>query len=182
MVSLPRLLSGHHQVCIAEEDKYKTAFTSHYGLFEYNIMPFGLYNAPSTFSRLMTAVLAGLQWDITLNYIDDVLVFGKTARQSIERLDMVLQRFKKAKLKIQPKKSHLLKRKIGFLGYIISEGQIAMDPDKIRAISETPIPLNLRELRAFFGASGYYRKHIRGYAIIAAPLFFNNKKCSVYME
>ena len=175
------LLSGYHQVCIAEEDKYKTAFTSHYGLFEYNVMPFGLCNAPSTFSRLMTAVLAGLQWDIALNYIDDVLVFGKTARQSIERLDVVLQRFKKAKLKIQPKKSHLLKRKIGFLGHILSEGQIAMDPDKIRAISETPIPLNLRELRAFLGASGYYRKHIRGYATIAAPLYSLTTKNAAFI-
>ena len=85
------MLSGYWQVDVAEDDKCKTAFTTHRGLYEFNVMPFGLCNAAGTFERLMQAVCGGLRWDICLIYLDDILIFSKTFDDHIERLETVFK-------------------------------------------------------------------------------------------
>ncbi|KAK8381385.1 hypothetical protein O3P69_018454 [Scylla paramamosain] len=101
------LKSGYHQVEMAEEDKPKTAFPFGQGLWQFNVMPFGLCNAPSCFERLMERVLDGVQWKTALMYVDDVIVFGSTFEGELERLKEVLQRLRKANLKFSPKKCSL---------------------------------------------------------------------------
>ena len=95
------LLSAYWQVPVAEADKPKTAFISRYGLYEFNRLPFGLTNAPATFQRLMEKVLKGLQWEITLCYLDDIVVFGTTFREMCSRLDAVFKRLAQYNLKVE---------------------------------------------------------------------------------
>ena len=83
-------------------------------------MPFGLANAPATFERLMENVLKGLQWEILLVYLDDVIVFGKTVEDELKRLCKVFERLRSARLKLKPSKCHLFQRSVTYLGHIVS--------------------------------------------------------------
>ncbi|KRY05891.1 Retrovirus-related Pol polyprotein from transposon 17.6, partial [Trichinella britovi] len=96
-------------------------------------MPFGLCNAPATFQRLMETSLRGLVGSKCLVYLDDVIVFGRTAEEHTARLQEVLDRLRKVGLKVKPEKCQLMKRKVAYLGHIISEKGIATDPSKTRA-------------------------------------------------
>ena len=108
------LKSGYWQVEVAPKDREKTAFCTQEGLFEFNVMPFGLCNAPATFQRLMDCVLAGLQWATCLVYIDDIIIMGKTFEEHLHHLQQVLDRLKSAGLKIQPSKCHFLQHEVNF--------------------------------------------------------------------
>ena len=92
------LLSGYWQVEVAEEDKLKTAFATREGLYEFNVMPFGLCNAPATFQRLMDLVLAGVQWMQCLVYLDDVIIIGRDFEEHLYNLSTVLQKLREAGL------------------------------------------------------------------------------------
>ena len=152
------------------EDRPKTAFASHKGLFEFTVMPFGLSNSPATFERLMEIVLCGLQWEKCLVYLDDVIVFGKTFQETLTNLRSVFERFKKAKLKLKPKKCILFKDEVSFLGHVVSANGIQCDPQKIAAIKEWPVPENISDVRSFLGLASYYRKFIYNFSQIAYPL------------
>ena len=110
------LLSGFHQIAMSEDSKQKTAFATQ-SQDECNVMPFGLTNSPATFVRLMEAVLRGLNWKRCLVYIDDILVFGRSFGETLQNLELVLSRLRKANLVLKPSKCHLFKRSIPFLGH-----------------------------------------------------------------
>ena len=133
-------------------------------------MPFGLTNAPSTFQRLMSTVLAGLSWVTCLVYLDDIIIFSRTVEDHWQRLTEVLQRLKEAGLKIKPSKCHLLCKSVRYLGYVVSEKGIAADADKIKCVENWSTPTDRESLRQFLGFASYYRKFIRNFADIAAPL------------
>ena len=164
------LSAGYWQVEIEPGDKQKTAFTTRRGLFEYNVMPFGLCNAPATFERLMETVLSGLHWQICLIYLDDIIIFGKTFKEMITNLDTVLQRFEKAGLKLKPNKCQLFQKEVSFLGHVINEDGVNTDPKKIECIANWPIPTCVKEVRSFLGLCSYYRRFIAEYSHIAKPL------------
>ena len=105
------LTSGYHQVPVKVEDAPKTAFVTKYGLYEFRTMPFGLYNAPATFQRVMELALRGLQWTTCLIYLDDIIIFGATFKEHMLRLTGVLQRIRKANLKLKPEKCELLQNR-----------------------------------------------------------------------
>ena len=104
-----------------EEDKEKTAFTTHKGLYQFKVMPFGLCNAPSTFERLMEIAMRGLQWTSCLVYLDDIVVFASNFESHLERLGEVLGRLEEAGLKVKPSKCCLARKKVAFLGHVVSE-------------------------------------------------------------
>ena len=164
------LSAGYWQVEVDPEYRQKTAFSTRRGLFEYNVMPFGLCNAPATFERVMETVLSGLHWQICLIYLDDIIIFGKTFGDMINNLEMVLQRFEMAELKLRPQKCQLFQKEVEFLGHIINESGVNTDPKKIECIADWPIPRNVREVRSFLGLCGYYRRFIANYSHIAKPL------------
>ena len=134
-------------------DKAKTAFTTRQGLFEFNVMPFGLSCAPATFERLMESILQGLQWDICLVYLDDIIVTGKTFDEMLDNLTRVFNRLQAANLKLKAKKCCLFAKEVTYmyLGHVVSEKGVATDPTKIAAMREWPVPANVTELRSFLG-------------------------------
>ena len=164
------LYSGYWQVGMDSSDKAKTAFITRKGLFQFRVLPFGLCNAPATFERLMEAVLAGLQWDICLIYLDDIITFGRNFGEAVENLKKVMERLRGAGLKLKPKKCELFAKSVPFLGHIISDEGVATDPEKIKAVQDWPVPINQTEIRSFLGLCWYYRRFIKGYAETAKPL------------
>lgn len=133
-------------------------------------MPFGLCNAPATFERLMEIVLAGLNWQICLIYLDDIIVHGRTFDEMLVNLDKVFSRLQKAGLKLKARKCHLFAQEVENLGHIISAKGIKTDPKKTQAVNAWPIPKNTTDLRAFLGLCCYYRKFIFEFSDIAKPL------------
>jgi len=164
------LQSGYWQVEMEEVDKEKTAFTTKFGLWEFNVMPFGLCNAPATFQRLMEQVLMNLQWKILVLYLDDVVVYASTVEEHLKRLEMVFQRLRSAGLQLKSKKCDILKSNVAFLGHIIDQHGVHTDPDKVQKVVKWPIPDCVRTVRSFIGLTSYYRRYIKDYAQIARPL------------
>ena len=162
------LSKGYWQVPMSPESKPLTAFLTPDGLFQFTVMPFGLVNAPASFSRIMRRLLNGL--DGVVNYIDDILVYSTTWEQHIATLTEVLNRLRTSKLTARPSKCFIGHTSIEFLGHVIEEGQVKPRPEKLKAIQEISRPQTKRELRSFLGTTNYYRKFIPNYAAIAAPL------------
>jgi hypothetical protein len=104
------LLSGYWQVGLTPEAELKSAFYVSSVLYLWNVMPFGLCNAPGTFERLMKEVLQGLQWASCLIYLDDVIIFGKNTQQLLQRMHLVFERLQRAGLKVKPKKGKLFQK------------------------------------------------------------------------
>ena len=164
------LASGYWQVGMTEEAKLKSAFATPTGLYQFKCMPFGLCNAPSTFERLMEQVLAGLQWQICLIYLDDVIIFSKTCLEHITRLDEVLTKLGQAGLKLKPKKCHFFCKEVIYLGHRVSTEGIATDPEKVEAVQNWRVPTNLTDVRSFLGLCSYYRRFIPQFSTTAKPL------------
>lgn len=163
------LASGFHQIEMDPRDTKKTAFTVEGGHFEYIRMPFGLKNAPSTFQRVMDNVLKELSGTICLVYLDDIIVFSTSLQEHMESLKKVFQRLREANLKVQMDKSEFLHKEIAFLGHIVTREGIKPNPDKIDAIKHYPIPKTQKEIKAFLGLLGYYRKFIKDFAKLTKP-------------
>lgn len=170
------LASGFHQLEIDERDIHKTAFSTSDGHFEFLRMPFGLKNAPSTFQRVVNGVLSELIGKICLVYVDDIIIFSSSLQEHIENLNKVLDRLRKFNLKIQLNKSEFLKKDVKFLGHIITSEGIKPNPDLIKSIKEWPLPLTIKDLQAFLGTIGYYRRFIQDFAKIVKPLTCQLKK------
>ena len=164
------LASGYWQVELNLADQEKTAFSTNSGHYEFLTMPMGLKGAPATFQKLMDLVLRGLKWERLLIYLDDILVFGRTPEEHLDRLAQVFQRLPDAGLKLKPGKCCFAQAVVKFLGHIVSADGVATDPEKLRRVQEWPQPKNVSDLRAFLGLTGYYRRFIEHYAAKAAPL------------
>lgn len=164
------LASGYLQVPVSEQDRSKTAFCTPFGLFEFNRMPFGLCNAPSTFQRLMERLFGDQQCQSLLLYLDDVVVFSSSVVQHLERLGMVLGRLEKEGLKAKLEKCAFFKQEVKYLGHVISAQGVATDPGKIEAVAQWRCPTTVSELRTFLGFASYYRRFVEGFAKLAAPL------------
>ena len=170
------LLSGYWQLGMTDRAKERSAFCTRRGLFQFKRMPFGLCGAPATFCRLMSSVLGDYIGVLCLCYLDDVIVFAKTQRELLERLDKIFTRLSQYGLKIKPSKCVLFRTKIEFLGHLITPNGVEPLPDKVKAIKEWPTPRCLRDVRAFYGLIGYYRKFVAGFATLAEPLTRLTKK------
>ena len=165
------LKAGYWQIPMRQQDAPKTAFQTIDGHYHFTVMPFGLKNAPATFQRMMDVVLSGLKWKGLMVYMDDIVLYSKTAEEHLYVLEGVLQRLAKAGLKINPKKTSLVAREVSYLGHVVSAQGIRPNPEKVRAVMILKPPSNVKEVRMFLGLVGYYRRFIQAFAAIAEPLY-----------
>ncbi|KAL1224845.1 RNA-directed DNA polymerase-like protein [Cardamine amara subsp. amara] len=164
------LASGYHQIPNYEVDIRKTAFRSHYGHYEFVVMPFGLINAPAAFMRLMNSVFQEYLDEFVIIFIDDILVFSKSRAEHEVHLRVVLTKLREQKLFAKLSKCNFWQREICFLGHVISAEGVSVDLEKVRAISAWPRPRNATEIRSFFGLAGYYRRFVKGFASLAKSI------------
>ncbi|UYV66796.1 hypothetical protein LAZ67_4002874, partial [Cordylochernes scorpioides] len=157
------LQSGYWQIEVDEKDREKTAFITPDGLYEFQVMPFGLCNAPATFERMIDSVLGSLKWNMCLCYLDDIVVYAPTFEEHLRRLQLVLSCIQKAGLSLNHKKCHFGSRRIKILGHLVDANGIHPDPDKVEAVSKFPRPRNISELRSFLGLCSYYRRFIENF-------------------
>ena len=164
------MASGYWQIEVEEADRPKTAFITKYGLYEHNRMAFGLCNAPATFQRAMQVIFHDLLWKKVLAYIDDIIVMGQDFASHLANLREVLQRLRTHHLKLKPRKCELFRRKVRFLGRVVSAEGVGVDPEKIEKVLQWPSPTCIKELQSFLGFVNYHREHIRNFAERASPL------------
>ena len=134
-------------------------------------MPFGLKNAPATFQRFINEVLGEILDEYVIAYLDDILVFSETAEEHAQHVRNVLEKLKKAHLRIKLEKCEFNVEETDFLGHWISPEGIHVEQNKIQAVREWPPPKNLKELQPFAGLVNYYRRFVNGYGGIMTPLF-----------
>jgi hypothetical protein len=165
------LRSGYHQVHMRPEDVHKTAFRTHYGLYEFLVMAFGPCNAPATFQALMNDVLRLFLRRFVLVFFDDILVYSKSWADHLRHLRAVLDELRRHQLFVKRSKCSFGASAVAYLGHIISAKGVAMDPAKVvQAIHDWPAPRSVRAVRGFLGLAGYYRKFVHNYGTMAAPL------------
>jgi len=164
------LRSGYHQIRIRPGDEWKTAFKSKDGLYEWLVMPFGLSNAPSTFMRLMNQVLRPFIGSFVVVYFDDILIYSKIKEEHLEHVRLVLQVLQENQLYINLKKCTFSTNKLLFLGFVVGEDGIQVDEEKVRAIRDWPAPTSVTEVRSFHGLATFYRRFIRDFSTITAPI------------
>ena len=160
---------------MAAESQAKTAFTTPFGLYDFTVMPFGLQGAPATFQRLMDSLLRGVG-DYAAAYLDDLVVYSSEWEEHLTHLRAVFERIRGAGLTAKPGKCKLGTVQCVYLGHTVGNGEVRPESTKIDAVSKFPRPETKKEVRAFLGLSGYYRRFIANYSTIALPLTDLTKK------
>jgi hypothetical protein len=163
-------------VRIVPEDVPKTAFRTRYSHYEFLVMPFGLTNAPATFMRLMNEVFHDCLDKFVIVFLDDILVYSKSYPEHREHLRLIMQKLREAKLFGRPLKCSFYMKEVNFCGYMISEGRIKMQPQKVEAVQKWPVPQSVTHLRSFLGLANFCHKFVQDFAKIAAPLYALTKK------
>ncbi|GKC16909.1 putative reverse transcriptase domain-containing protein [Tanacetum coccineum] len=145
------------ELSVHEDDILKTAFRTHYGHFEFTVMPFGPTNAPTVFMDLMNIVFRPYLDKFVIVFIDDILIYSKTQEEHVEHLGLVLELLKKEKMYAKFSKCKFWLREVQFLGHVINGNRIHVDPSKIKAFKNWKAPRTPSEVHSFLGLTRYYR-------------------------
>ena len=170
MFSKIDLRSGYHQIKIRLEDVPNMAFSTRYGLYEYLVMSFGLTNAPAYFMYLMNSVFMPELDKFVVVFIDDILIYSENAEDHAEYLRVVLSRLREHKLYAKFSKCEFWLRKVPFLGHVLSDDGISVDPSKVQEVLDWKAPTSVHEVRSFLGLAGYYHWFIPDFSKIAKPM------------
>lgn len=164
------LRNAYYLVRIREGDEWKTAFNTPVSHFEYRVLPFGLVNAPSVFQALVNDVLRDMLNVFVFVYIDDILIFSLSPQVHVQHVRRVLQRLLENCLFVKAEKCVFHAQSVTFLGLVVSAEGIRMDPDKVQAVLNWPVPESRVALQRFLGFANFCRRFIRGFSQVAAPL------------
>jgi hypothetical protein len=159
----------YHCVGVHKADRPKTAFSTPFGLWQFKRLPFGLCNAPATYTRLVQMVLEGISYDEALPYLDDTCIHSKDLEGHYVAMRKVFDAYRRAGLKIQPSKCHLFHAKIEYLGHFISKDSVSPVPKYVQVVQNWPLPTIKTEARSFLGKVGYCSRFIKDYAAIDKP-------------
>ena len=162
---------AYHVITIREKDRPKTAFHTPFGQYQFRQMPFGLCNAPATYSRLVQKVMAGISPEVALTYLDDTCVHTSNLDIHLETLAEIFKAYRAAGLMLQPSKCQLFQKEVGYLGHIVTKDGIKPVPAYVQLVQEWEMPRSLREWRTFLGKVAYYRKFIERFSHLSAPLY-----------
>ena len=154
------LTSGYYQIRITDEDVPKTAFRTPFGLYQFKVLTFGLTNAPATFQSVMNDMLREFVNDFVVVYLDDILIYSKSAEEHERHLRKVLQKLREHKFYANLKKCEFMKQEIAFLGHIVGVNGIKVDPRKVQAVSEWEVPKDVHGVRSFLGLANYFRRFL----------------------
>ncbi len=164
------LRNAYHLVRIREGDEWKTAFNTPRGHFEYLVMPFGLSNSPAVFQALVNDVLRDMVDQFIYVYLDDILIFSSSLQEHVQHVRRVLQRLLENGLFVKAEKCAFHAQSVPFLGFIVSPEGVRMDPDRVKAVVNWPTPDSRKALLRFLGFANFYRRFIRNFSQLAAPL------------
>ena len=164
------LCKAYYQVPMTDRARKFSAFITPFGLFEWDRMSQGLANAPACFQRLMETVFSDMNLTDLIIFLDDILVHAKTLPELKERTLKVLDRLAHYQLKLDPSKCIFGATEVKHLGYIISDGTVRPDPDKISVVKDWPRPRTVKDVKSFIGFAGFYRRFIPNFSLLAKPL------------
>lgn len=170
------LSQGYYQIELEKESRPCTAFVTDRGQFQMTRLPMGLKISPSSFSRAMSIALSGLTYSSCFVYLDDLIIFGNTLETHNSNLIKVLQRLRDVNLKLNPEKCDFLKKELLYLGHVISADGVCPDPQKVQGIQNYPVPKDEKEVKRFVASANFYRKSIKHFAQIVAPLNYLTRK------
>ena len=164
------LRASYHQIRMREGDEEKTTFKTHLGHYQFRVMPFGVTNGPPTFQCVINSVFSGPNRKFVITFLDDILVFSPSLEEHEEHLRIVFATLREHQLYPKQSKCSFAQPSVKYLGHVISREGVATDASKTRAMKAWPRPTNATELRGFLGLTGYYRKFVPRYGILAKPL------------
>jgi hypothetical protein len=164
------LRNAYHLVRIRPGDEWKTAFNTPTGHYEYLVMPFGLTNAPAVFQALINDVLRDMLNIFVFVYLDDILIFSSSLQEHTKHVRQVLKRLLDSHLYVKPEKCEFHSSRVQFLGFVVEPGRVQMDPRKVGAVADWPTPKSVKEVQRFLGFTNFYRKFIKNFSLVAAPL------------
>ena len=166
------LKSGYYQLPLNPDDRSKTAFVCHRGLFEFNMLPFGLSTAPSAFQETIVLMLGDALNRYAIAYLDDIIIYSKSPEEHLKHLQLVFSKLRAANLKLKESKCLFFQREVSYLGHIVSSKGIQPDPEKIRAIQSLRTPNSVKQVRSFVGMASYYRSFIPNFSDLLSPIIY----------
>lgn len=168
--SILDLNSAYHQIPLHTDSQRYSCFTTPFGSYSYTRLPFGLSVGGQTLSRILNKIFQEVTWDFLFLYLDDLLIYSNSFDEHMTHLSFVLAKLREAGFTVNPSKVSICAKEISYLGYLISEAGIRVNPDRIRPILDFPIPVNVRQVRRFLGMCGFYAKFVPHMSQITEPL------------
>lgn len=164
------LNSAYHQVPLDRESQQYTTFTTPFGSFAYTRLPFGLTVGSQVLSRILANIFSDAAWEFLFLYLDDLVIFSKNFEEHLQHIEFVLQRLRDSGFTVNPDKTSFAATEISYLGYLVSESGVRVNPERVKSIVEYPIPRNLRQVRRFLGMCGFYARFIPHMSELSQPL------------
>ena len=164
------LRTGYHQLRVRETDIPKTTFRTCYGHFEFTVMPFGLTNVPAAFMDIMHRVFQPYLYHFVMVFVDDILIYSQSEWEHEYHLRIVLQLLRDHQLYAKFSKCDFWLTKVRFLSHVVSASGVSIDQEKVEALMSWERLKSVFKIRSFLGLTGYYRRFIEDFSLLAAPM------------